>query len=136
MKFLMVKCCQGIRYKLLWCSSVQISGSSTASSAKMKELTRACGSATKKQSSPFGAAGVHQFLSTVDLDPEVSNLLRLNSTPNRTSWDISDSELAPNANRVVAVRIGVQVVERMVNRCHRRRRNGVKVGCALCHRTI
>src|SRR5271155_5806531 len=118
---------------------VQISGSSTASIAKMKELTRESGSATTKHSSPFGVAGVHQLLSTVEFDPEVSNLLRLSSAPNRGSWDTSDSELAPNANRVIAVRIGVQVVERMVSwvmRRHRRRCNGVRIGRTSCIRTI
>lgn len=88
---------------------------------------------------PFGAAGVHQPLPTVELDLEVSNVLRFSSAPNRASWDTSDSELTPNANRVVAVRIGVQVVERMVSRvtrCHRRWCNGVRISCALCSRTI
>jgi hypothetical protein len=61
----------------------------------------------QKKSSPFRAASVHQLLSTVELDREVSNLLRLSSALNRASWDTSDSELVPNANRVVAARIRI-----------------------------
>jgi hypothetical protein len=61
----------------------------------------------RKMSSPFRAASVHQLLSTVELGPEVSSLLRLSSALNRASWDTSDSELVPNANRVIATRIRI-----------------------------
>ena len=61
----------------------------------------------QKMSSPFRAASVHQLLSTVELGPEVSSLLRLSSALNRASWDTSDSELVPNANRVIATRIKI-----------------------------
>lgn len=140
MKLLMVKCWPRRPPKApILVECMQISGSSTASNAEMKELSRECGSATKNIITVLELQGFHQLLSTVELDPEVSNLLRLSSALNRASWGTGDSELVPNANRVVAIRIGVQVVERMasrVMRCHRRGRNCVRIGRALCSRTI
>lgn len=106
----------------------------------MKELTKRVRVCHQNIIITFLELQVSTSLSpTIELDLEVSNVLRLSSAPNRASWDTSDSELTPNANRVVAVRIGVQVVERMVSRVTRRHRcwcNGVRISCALCSRTI
>jgi hypothetical protein len=119
---------------------VQISRSSAACNARMKELTKRVRVCHQNIIITFLELQVSTSLSpTVELDLEVSNVVRLSSAPNRASWDTSDSELTPNANRVVAVRIGVQVVERMVSRVTRRHRrwcNGVRISCALCSRTI